>query len=60
MDFLWTILGVVVLAIVITLIIYGERSITSHWVFWVGIALLVATFVGVPVSIYGATRYLKL
>jgi hypothetical protein len=58
MDFLWAVLGVVFVAVVLVLIIYGERSYTTHWVFWVGIGLLVLTFVGVPAAMISMVRKL--
>jgi hypothetical protein len=34
--------------LVIILIVYGDRSVTSHWALWLGIALLVGVLIGVP------------
>lgn len=49
----------VIIAIVV-LIVYGERSVTSHWVFWVGIALLVGVFLGVPAMIISGVNSMNL
>jgi len=58
MDPLWLALGVLAIALGIVLVIYGNRSITSHWAFWVGIALIIGTFIGVPGLIYTITKNL--
>ncbi len=58
-----TLESLVVLAVIIAivvLVVYGERSVTSHWVFWVGIALLVGVFLGVPAMIISGVNSMNL
>jgi hypothetical protein len=58
MDLVWSMLAVLFVALAIVLIIYGDRSVTSHWVFWIGVVLLVGTFVGIPGAMIAVTRHL--
>lgn len=58
MDHLEKIGVVLVVALAIILIVYGERSVTTHWVFWVGIVLLLLTFIGVPAGMFYMVRNL--
>lgn len=51
---------VILVSIAIGLIIYGERSITGHWLFWVGILLVIAVFVGIPAAIVSGVNRLNL
>jgi len=60
MNTLLTIAGVLFVAIVIVLIVYGERSITGHWLFWLGIGLVVVTFLGVPAAIISGVNRMNL
>lgn len=54
------IFAVLFVTLVIVLIVYGERSVTSHWVFWLGIGLAVVAFVGVPTAIVSGVNRLGL
>ena len=58
MDFLYLILGVIVTTITIIIIVYTDRKITTSWVFWVGVVLMLAVFVGIPAAMFSSTRNL--
>lgn len=49
---------VLVVALAIILIVYGERSVTTHWIFWVGIVMLLLTFLGIPAGMLYMVRNL--
>jgi hypothetical protein len=56
MNFLFAIGVVLVIALAIILIVYGERSVTTHWAFWVGIVIIVVVFVGIPTGFIRLAR----
>ena len=58
MDFLLAIGAILVIALAIILIVYGERSVTTHWMFWVGIVIVILVFVGVPAGVIRLARNL--
>jgi hypothetical protein len=57
-DFLYLIIAVVVVALFSMIVFYMDRRITTHWVFWVGVALLGLTFFGVPAAMLSMVRNL--
>lgn len=60
MDALTKVGLVLIVALGIVLIVYSERDhrVTTHWVFWVGLILILGVFIGVPALMMFAVRNL--
>lgn len=57
-DFLYLIIAIVVVAVAISLIIHADPQLTTNWVFWVGVILVLGIFLGVPTGILALSKNL--
>lgn len=55
---LYTIIGIITVAAAIIIILHVDKKLTSNWVFWVAVVMLILTFVGIPAGLYLATKNL--